>query len=120
MFCVQFTSLLYIGYTDVDRSISEDGQVISGYMFLIGRGAISWYSKSQEVVALSTTEAEYVATTHAAKEAIWLRYLFTQLFLSILAPTTVYSDNQSVITLSKHSQYHSCTKHIDIHFHFIR
>ena len=58
----------------------EDRRAISRYVFFIGSGAVSWYSKSQEVIALSTTEAEYMATTHATKEAIWLRVFFAQVF----------------------------------------
>jgi hypothetical protein len=69
---------------------------------------------------LSTTESEYVAVTHAAKEALWLRSLIEQLFGTTLSPTTLYSDNQSAIALSKDHQYHARTKHIDIRFHFIR
>ena len=61
-----------IGYADVDGSMQEDRRAISGYAFLIDGGAVSWSSKRQEIVVLSTTEAEYVAATHAAKEALWL------------------------------------------------
>ena len=66
------------------------------------------------------TESEYVAVTHAAKEALWLRTLISQLFGVVLPPTTLFSDNQSAIALTKEHQYHARTKHIDIRFHFIR
>jgi hypothetical protein len=62
------------GYSDADGSMDEDRKAISGYAFLIDGGAVSWSSKKQEIIALSTTEAEYVAVTHAAKEAL-LRYV---------------------------------------------
>ena len=52
--------------------MAEDRKAISGYAFLIDGGAVSWSSKKQEIVSLSTTESEYVAATHAAKEALWL------------------------------------------------
>ena len=66
-----------------------------------------------------TTESEYVAVMHASKEAIWRQSLITQLFNIMLEPTTLFSDNQSAITLTKDHQYHPRTKHIDIRFHFI-
>ena len=74
----------------------------------------------QEVIALSTTEAKYVAITHATKEALWLRTLIKELFGEIKGPTTLYSNNQSAIALTKDHQHHMCTKHIDIWFHFVR
>ena len=73
----------------------------------------------QEVIALSTTEAKYVAITHATKEALWLRTLIKELFGEIKGPTTLYSDNQSTIALTKDHQHHMCMKHIDIRFHFV-
>ena len=68
---------------------------------------------------LSTTEGEYVAATHAAKEALWLRSFTSEVFGDSLEPTTIFSDNKSAITLSKDHQYHARTKHIDIWYHFI-
>ena len=65
------------------------------------------------------TEAEYVAITHSAKEALWLCSLLSQLFNIILDSTTLFSNNQSAIQLMKDHQYHARTKHIDIQFHFI-
>jgi hypothetical protein len=71
-------------------------------------------------VSLSTTESEYVAAAHAAKEALWLRSLIEQLFDKKLLPTTLFSDNQSAMALAKDHQYHARTKHIDVQYHFIR
>ena len=107
------------GYSDADGNMAEDRHAISGYAFLIHGGTISWSAKRQDIIALSTTEAEYVAITHAAKEAIWLRLLIFQLFQLKLEPTTLFSDNKSAIELTKDHQYHPHTKHIDIRFHFI-
>jgi hypothetical protein len=109
-----------VGYADADGSMAEGRRAISRYAFLIDGGAVSWSSKRQEIVSLSTTESEYVAATHATKEALWLRSFIGELFTPILEPTTLFSDNQSAITLTKDHQYHARTKHIDIHFHFIR
>ena len=109
-----------LGYTDADGSMHEDRKAISGYAFIINGGAVSWSSKRQDIIALSTTEAEYVAATHAVKEALWLRTLISEVMGDITSPTTLYSDNQGAIALAKDHQYHARTKHIDIHFHFIR
>jgi hypothetical protein len=65
------------------------------------------------------TKSEYMAATHVAKEALWLHSLIKQPFGTTLSPTTLFSDNQSAITLSKDHQYHAHTKHIDICFYFI-
>ena len=108
------------GYADADGSMMEDRKAISGYAFIINGGAISWSAKKQEIVSLSTTESEYMAATYAAKEALWLCTLIFQLFGTSLPPTTLFSDNQSAIALTKEHQYHAHTKHIDIRFHFIR
>ena len=111
---------LVVGYADVDGSMAEDRRAVSGYAFLIDGGAVSWSSKRQEIVSLSTTESEYVAASHATKEALWLRSLIGEVFAPLAEPTTIFSDNQSAIALSKDHQYHARTKHIDIRFHFIR
>ena len=107
-------------YTDADGNQQEDRKAISGNAFLIDGGAVSWYSKQQELISLSTTESEYVAATHAAKEAIWLRQLIGQVFEPVVEPIPLFCDNQSAIALAKDHQYHARTKHIDIRYHFIR
>lgn len=108
------------GFTDADGATQEHRRAISGYAFLIDGGAISWSSRKQELVTLSTAEAEYVAATHAAKEAIWLRKLIGELFPHLIIPTTLYCDNQAALKLATDDNYHARTKHIDIRFHFIR
>ncbi len=108
------------GYVDADGSMAEDRHAITGYAFLLNGGTVSWASKRQEIVSLSTTESEYVAATHGTKEAMWLRSLIAQVFSPIKDATTVYSDNQSAIALSQDHQYYARTKHIDVRFHFIR
>ena len=106
---------------DADGASQDHRRAISGYVFMVDGGAVSWSSKKQELVTLSTTEAEYMAATHAVKEALWLRRLISDLFPdSLSAPTTLYGDNQSAIALAHGGQYHSRTKHIDIRYHFIR
>jgi hypothetical protein len=107
------------GYADADGSMAEDWRAISGYAFLIDGGAVSWSSKRQEIVSLSTTESEYVAAMHGMKEALWLRSLILEVFGKLGDATTMFSDNQSAITLTHNHQYHACTKHIDVHYHWI-
>jgi ribonuclease HI len=108
------------GYTDADGASQEHRHAISGYAFLIDGGAVSWSSKKQELVTLSTAEAEYVAATYAAKEALWLRRFIGEVFQPFTNPVTLYSDSQSAIALTKDGSYHARTKHIDIRYHFIR
>ncbi len=108
------------GYTDADGSTQEDQQAMSGYTFLINRGTISWSARRQELITLSTAEVEYVAATHAAKEAKWLHKLFGKLFPHLLdLPMTLFLDNQSVIKLTTTDNYHAWTKHLDQLYHFI-
>jgi len=86
---------------------------------MVDGGAVSWSSKKQELVTLSTTEAEYVAATHAAKEAVWLHRLIGEIFSPPKEPTTLHGDNKSAIALAHGGQYHMRTKHIDIRYHYI-
>jgi hypothetical protein len=83
-------------------------------MFKLARGMISWSSKKQPSVALSSTEAKYIARAHTAKEVIWLRHLFSEVGLSDDGPTTLYMDNQSIIAIAKNPQFHDQTKHIKV------
>ena len=83
-------------------------------------GAISWLSKKQAVVALSTSEAEYVALSSATQEAVWLRRLLTDLSAVPQGPTLVMEDNQGAIAIARNPVAHGRTKHIDIRYHYIR
>jgi hypothetical protein len=68
------------GFTDADGATQEHRRAISGYAVLLDGGAVSWSSKKQELVTLSTMEAEYVGATHAAKELIWFWHLIKEIF----------------------------------------
>ena len=107
------------GFTDADGASQEHRHAISSYAYILDGGAVSWASKKQELVTLLTTEAKYVAATHAAKEGIWLRRLVEEIFRPLAHPTPLHSDSQSAIMLTKDGSYHACTKHIDIQYHFI-
>ena len=112
--------LVLEGYTDVDMAGDLDGRKsTSGYLFTFVGGVVSWQSKLQKCVALSTTEAEYIAVTEAGKELIWIKTFFKELGMQ-QDEYVVYCDSQSAIDLSKNATYHSRTKHIEVRYHWIR
>ncbi|KAG8486717.1 hypothetical protein CXB51_020156 [Gossypium anomalum] len=120
--CLQFgrTEDGVIGYVDADFAGDLDRRrSLTGYVFTIGGCAISWKATLQTTVALSTTEAEYMAITEACKEAIWLKGLFSELNED-LQISTVFCDSQSAIFLTKDQMFHERTKHIDVRYHFVR
>ena len=95
------------GYMDADGTSQEHRRAISGYAFIINGGAISWSSRKQELITLSTTEAKYVASTHAAKEAIWLCNFIGEVFAPLTSPTTLHCDNQSTIAIATNGNFHA-------------
>ncbi|SCZ98636.1 BZ3500_MvSof-1268-A1-R1_Chr3-1g05516 [Microbotryum saponariae] len=117
-------SAILEGFVDADHGADPvTRRSVSGYVFTCAGGAISWITKCQTLVTLVTllsTEAEYVAMSYAAREGIWLRRLLADLGFEQTSPTRLRGDNQSAITLAKHPAFHARTKHIGIHFHFIR
>jgi transposase InsO family protein len=115
------TEVLLSGYCDADWAGDlDERKSTTGYAFYIGDGVVSWNSKRQQTVALSTAEAEYMAATQATKESLWLKQLLGELGLVQSQPVLIRSDNQGCIALTKNPAYHSRTKHIDIRHHFIR
>ena len=92
---------------------------ISGYSFHMGAGAILWSSKKQHVVALSSTEAEYITQMHTAKEGLWLCSFLWELHSMPDDPLIINCDNQGTITLTKDNDFHTHKKHINMHYHFI-
>jgi hypothetical protein len=88
--------------------------------FSLGSTMISWRSRKQKSIALSTAEAEYIATCEACTEAVWLRKLISGLFDQVPYSTIIYCDNQSCIRLSEHPVFHEQSKHIEIKYYFIR
>ncbi|KAG7563868.1 Integrase catalytic core [Arabidopsis suecica] len=108
------------GYCDSDHAADLDKRrSISGYVFTFSGNIVIWKASLQPVVALSTTEAEYMALTEAAKEAIWIKGLLKDMGLE-QEKVSLCCDSQSAICLSKNSVYHERTKHIDVKFNFIR
>jgi hypothetical protein len=108
------------GYADASFAGTESYQSVSGYVFTLGSGAISWKSKKLKVITLSSTEAEYVALSEAAHEAIWLKNLLTELGLSQKTPVVIKGDNDGSIAMAKNPLFHNRSKHIAIKWHWMR
>ena len=108
------------GYTDSDMAGDLDGRKsTSGFIYTFAGGAVSWQSRLQRCIALSTTEAEYIAIAEAGKEMLWLKRFLQELGIK-QTDYKIHSDSQSALDLSKNSMYHARTKHIDIRYHWIR
>lgn len=111
-----------LGYCDADWGSSiDDRKSCTGYAFIFQGGAISWVSKRQPTVALSTTEAEYMSLSAAVQESLWLRSLHCEFnFIQQIQSMEIRSDNVSALELAKSTAYSARTKHIDIRHHFVR
>ena len=115
------TKFVLIGFVNSDWAGSlDDRKSTSSYIFTLGSVVISWSSKKQDVVALSSSEAEYIAATTSACQAVWLRRLLADLCQVQEGTTPIYCDNKATIAMTKNPAFHSRTKHIDIRYHFIR
>ena len=110
-----------VGYSDADWAGDvNDYRSTSGYIFQFGGAAVSWKSRKQTSVALSTAEAEYMALSGATQEVSWMRQLLLDLKYGPITPTLIYEDNQSSICMAKNPLFHGRTKHIGIRYHFVR
>lgn len=108
-------------FTDADWGSEQDERrSCTGFVVMMANGAISWNSKRQSIVALSSTEAEYIALSSTVREVIWIRQLANELNRDLIGPTKILCDNQSAIKLAKCDAYRPRTKHIDIRYHHIR
>jgi len=108
------------GFVDADWANNQlDRKSYSGFVFKLCKGPVSWEAKKQPCVTLSSTEAEYVAITQAAKECVFLKGLLKEL-VEYDKPIVVYNDNQSAQKLVYNPIFHNRTKHIDTKFHYIR
>ena len=104
-------------YSDVDWAGDlDDRHSTSGNLFLFARGPVSWLSKKQSTVALSTAEAEYMLLCGATQEAVWLRQLLSDVKFCQEEPTVIKEDNP----IARNPVSHSRTKHIDIKYHYVR
>ncbi|XP_042065538.1 secreted RxLR effector protein 161-like [Salvia splendens] len=109
-----------IGYCDSDFAGSIDTRKSqSGYIFTMYGAAVSWKSGLQNVVALSTTEAEYISLTSAVKESSWLRGIANDFGVQQQV-VSIGCDNNGALSLAKHQVFHERSKHIDVRLHFVR
>ncbi|XP_037492197.1 secreted RxLR effector protein 161-like [Jatropha curcas] len=116
------------GYCDADYAGDHDiRRSTTGYAFSLGLGAISWCSKRQPTVSLSTIEAEYRAAATAAQESVWLSQLMNDLhqpidypIQPIDYPIPLNCDNRSAIQIAENPMFHARTKHVEVHYHFLR
>ena len=115
------TDVSLVGYSDSDWGGDKDTRrSTTGYLFMLDTGVVSWSSKLQPTVALSSAEAEYMAACAAVQEAIHLRQFLEDLGFPQVGATVIFEDNQGCIALSDNPVFHKRSKHIDIRYHFIR
>jgi hypothetical protein len=118
-------SIRLLGYCDADYTgDSRDRRSVTGHLYLLIGGPVSWTSTKQRCVCQSTIESEYIALSEASKQGQWLRALLRELqwseYLGDNLEVPIYSDNQGCIALARDPIAHSRTKHIDVRYHYIR
>lgn len=108
-------------YADADWAGDQDSRKsMNGMVSLINTGAISYKAQQQQVVALSTTEAEYIAGSEGSKEIVWISRFLGELGIELTKKPLLLGDNQGALKLIKNPEFHQRTKHIDIKYHFVR
>jgi hypothetical protein len=109
-----------IGYSDADYAGCKiDRKSTSEICQFLGRSLVSWASKKQNSVALSTAEPEYIAAGHCCAQLLWMRQTLRDYGYK-LCKVPLLCDNESVIRMADNPIEHSRTKHIDIRYHFLR
>jgi hypothetical protein len=93
---------------------------VSGFVFTMASTAISWSSKKQTSIALSSTEGEYMAMSHSTKEALWIQQFLRDIHFPLAVSTSLLIDNQGAIALASNPTFHVRTKHIGVRHHFMR
>jgi hypothetical protein len=110
-----------IGYSDSDHGgDTVERRSTGGMAFYLNENLITWCSQKQKTVSLSSCESEFMAATAAAKQALWLRNLISEITKQKPKPVTLFVDNNSAIALMKNPVFHGRSKHIDLKYHFIR
>jgi hypothetical protein len=111
--------LSLIAYTDADwAGCIDDRRSTSGPAFYLGECLVSWLSKKQSSISLSTAEAEYIAAAACCTQVLWMKQIVTDIQVEYDKPIPIYCDNTSAINISKNPVMHSKTKHITIKYHF--
>ena len=112
---------IFVTYSDADHGGNPDnGKSTSGFLVTMGGAAISWSSKLQSVVTLSTTEAEYIAAVNSSKEILWLRNILQELQLPVTQSSSLFMDNNSSVQVAKNPEHHGRMKHLDLAFYQLR
>jgi hypothetical protein len=115
------SSQLFTTYSDADHGGNPDnGRSTSAYVVKMGAGAVSWMSRLQSIVALSTTEAEFISAVSAGQEIVWMRSFLGELGCSFDAPSLLLVDNQSAIQVARNPEHHGRMKHLDLRFFWLR
>ena len=115
------SKLELLGYADSDYSGDlDERKSTSGYLFLLNGAPISWCSKKQLVIALSSCEEEYISGSFAACQATWLGELLKEMLVEVHTPLKLMIDNVSAISLARNPLSHGRNKHIEVRFHFLR
>ena len=115
------TSMIPTGFVDADYARdTSTRRSCTGFIFFLAEAPISWQTRQQPSVALSTMESEFMAACAAAQESIWLLQLLTEFGCLFTVPIPIYEDNKACLAYSKNSTSHQRTKHISVRYHFIR
>jgi len=123
--CLTYDSIagerLVLGYADSDwGGCLDTRRSTTGYLFRTFGGPVAWRSRRQATTALSTAEAEYMASADATRQAVWLRQLLNDLGHDASKPLTILNDNNAAIQLSRNPVHHDRSKHIDMRHHYLR
>src|ERR1700678_345830 len=94
-------------FCDADWAADANRKLVSGYVITLAGGAVAWSSKKQATMALSTAESKYISATHAAKQVLWHRSLFTELEIKLPRTSTIFSNNQAAIAIAHHPAFHA-------------
>ncbi|XP_067209204.1 uncharacterized protein [Linepithema humile] len=115
------SSITLTAYSDADYgSCLDTRKSVSGVILTLNGGPIIWFSRKQEVIATSTTDAEYIAAHDATKKIVWTRGILEELGISQLKPTVLHRNNIAAGQLINNPVFYRHTKHIDIKFHYTR
>jgi hypothetical protein len=109
------------GFSDSDYAGDpESGRSTTGFVFFLGGSPITWFSKKQPTVAISSCKAEYRSMSEATRETVWLNTLLDDFGVKSPEPALLHCDNESSIKIARNPVFHSKTKHITVHYHFTR
>ena len=120
--CVRYSKDFTLhGYSDASHSDDpNNSRSVSGYLYMFAGGPVTWSSKKQPVVALSSCESEYIALAYASQEAVYLSDLLSELTFPQFSSVQMYEDNMGALQLSGTTAFSSRTKHICTRYHFLR